>query len=424
MGPIAAKERVLEIDILRGFALFGVLLVNFSSPTLGGFTYGDGKGLDYWVYWTVDTIFQHKFILLFSLLFGLGFAIQMGRAQSRGANFSSIYLRRLVILLMIGLLHAFFVWKGDILHSYAILGVFLILFQTCSNKLLLAVAALSLAVGASNDSISNLLGLSQAPPMSGGIPATELYTNTPYAELVWIRMTGLAQVLTHLSSYVASMDVFGMFLLGLYVGRRRLLADIKGNMRLIRTVMWSGLAIGIIGRGWDFASRVGVILVPGGADGSSVLLHFLSSPTLAAFVKLYRDPALSLFYASTLAILLTNPRWRNHLRPLGSFGRTALTQYLMQSLIGVGLFYGSGLALYGKLGFTEGIGVVFLVFIIQVALSSWWLTRFQFGPMEWVWRSLTYATVQPILVGAADSFSRSDDVPLINTQSQEKRGRA
>jgi uncharacterized protein len=176
-----------------------------------------------------------------------------------------------------------------------------------------------------------------------------------------------------------------MFLFGLYVGRRRVFHDLTGQLSCIRRMLWWGLALGLVGEAVYF-------LLPRLA---SVLPAWTGVFRLTAWWA-FGVPGLCFFYVAVLTLLFRNPAWRGWLAPLGAVGRTALSNYLLQSVICTTIFYSYGLGLYGKVGPALGLALTALIFALQIPLSMWWLRRFRFGPAEWLWRTLTYGKLQPM----------------------------
>jgi uncharacterized protein len=182
--------------------------------------------------------------------------------------------------------------------------------------------------------------------------------------------------------------ILGFFLLGLYVGRRRILENVEANTILIRRIMWLGLALGV-----SCTLATLVLRVQGGPAWGTQLL--------AELTWIVGAPALTFFYAGVIVLLARRERWHRLLAPLGAAGRTALTGYVAQTVVCVLLFYGFGLGLFGRVGPAGVVVLTVLVFAGQVFVSIWWLRYFRFGPLEWLWRSLTYRRMQPFRVGQA-----------------------
>jgi uncharacterized protein len=373
LQPVKPCERIPELDVLRGFALFGVLIAyalwNLGSPPEETYSITD-RILDYALAVLVDT----KAYTLFAFLFGLGFSMQLTRA--RGRSIVPLYCRRLLALLLIGLVHALLLRNGDILVPYAVMGFFLLLFRNASNK--------ALAFGA-------ILGLF-APYLARG--AWELtgipFPQRPETEGMSLIASNYAWVrywyATAITFWPASLP---MFLFGLYVGRRRFFENIRYQGRVLRITLIAGLGVGV----GAYLSRLLLIQSSPGFEQrlAQGLLWSAHAWGMAAF------------YASSLLLLWQRPAWQRLLAPLGSVGRMALTNYLLQSILIVPVCAAFGL--FDKVTPSLGLLLVLSVWLAQIPLSLWWLKRFRFGPAEWLWRSLTYGNPQPMR--ASD---KSDDI--------------
>ena len=407
VGPVARTERIQVIDILRGFALFGILLVNmelFSHPfqqiMLG---YDELTSLaDRLAVWGIELLAEAKFYPIFSFLFGLGFALQIQRAEQRGTRFVPFYLRRLFILLLIGLAHAIFIWVGDILVLYAFLGAILLLFfRRRSSRTLLIWAGIMLAV--STIIIGGLLGLallaqltpdgvaqsskafaeSEAELRTAAAKAREIYASGSFGEITAQRLSDLGQAYS--LAIFLGFNAFAMFLLGLYAGRRGIFRDVAAHVPLFRKVLWWGLPIGL-------GSQVIFVVL---SEGTNQFQPTLSS-LVAGVMQIAGAPALALSYVAALPLLLQHSSWLTRLGPLAAVGRMALSNYLLQSLVATTLFYGYGFGLFGQVGPALGLLITIAIFLAQIPLSVWWLRHFQFGPVEWLWRSLTYLRPQAL----------------------------
>lgn len=405
VSPVTTTERIQVVDILRGFALFGILLVNMAffksswMPAHVGAS-ADQHVLDRMATLLIDLLAEAKFFTLFSFLFGFGFAIQMLRAQRKGIGFVPRFLRRLLVLLAIGLIHMLLIWYGDILVSYALIGLLLILFRNRSpralliwaavlllSQVLLAAAGIGLIEAVRTvPEVAVTLAPAEAEMLSqlGATRAQDLqvYGSGSYPAIVAYRVSNLP--LTLIGSLVSVPTILAMFLLGLYAGKRGLLHDVAVHQVFLRRVRLWGLLLGLI------------------ASGGLVLLQ----PQLSLFSSFYiqfinialAGPLLSMGYAATVVLLAQQERWRERLAPLAATGRMALTNYLLQSLIFTTIFYGYGLGFFGQVGAATGLLLTVVIYGLQIPLSVWWLRRFQFGPMEWLWRSLTYLKPQPMRI--------------------------
>jgi uncharacterized protein len=408
LGPIEARERVEIIDILRGFALFGILLVNmafFAQPFYVMMTRDKlfTDDLSRWVEWAILFLAQGKFYTLFSFLFGLGFSVIVMRAQERGAKYTSVYLRRTFVLLLIGAAHAFLIWFGDILLLYAAVGFFLPLFRQRSPKTLViwALALISIPVLLSAALTTAIeLGRRANPKAAAEIEkgfaqqAAEFkdlqessmvaYSSGTYAEVTRQRARDVGTIYTF--SFFFAPNVLAMFVLGLYAGKRRILHDVEQHLPLLRRLQRWGLLLGLP------LSFVSVVFLELSPMGSPISVE----GTIAVAAGAVGAPALCFFYASSLALLAQDPRGKQRFAPLAAAGRMALTNYLMQSVICTLLFYSYGLGFYGKMHPAVGVALTVVIYAVQLPFSLWWLRRYRFGPAEWLWRSLTYGKAQPM----------------------------
>jgi uncharacterized protein len=404
-GPVPAQERLPVLDILRGFALFGILLVNmglFKAPvSIETVTATTAAGsLDQFVAYAIDLLAEGKFFTLFSFLFGLGFALQLDRAEQRGANGVSRFVRRLLALLVIGLAHAVFLWNGDILATYALLGLLLIPFRRRPSRTIIRWAVgllvgMTLLAGAGVGVIEVMrfdpagraaitVAEAEALATARAEAARQLavYRDGSYADALGDRL-GIPQGMLFIL-VTQSVPILAMFLLGLYAGRHGILTDIGAHRAVLRRVRTWGLLLGLL-------AGVLIVLAKARLDlFSSLLAGIFLNHTLAG-------PLLALGYAATLALLAQDGGWLRRLAPLGAAGRLALTNYLLQSLVCTTLFYGYGFGLFGQVGVAAGVLLTAGIYALQLVWSVWWLCHFQIGPAEWLLRTLTYyGRAQPL----------------------------
>ncbi len=411
--PITGQERLPAIDTLRGLAIFGILLVNMSSfnapldaARLGTVLWPSLP--DCAARWVIRTLAEGKFYTLFSFLFGLGMAIQMERVEARGGCFARLYLRRLAVLLLIGACHVVLLWYGDVLVIYALLGFPLLLFRRLAAKTILICCLLAylipiliMSASLAPEQWPSFDGqtAAQAAPWDGWTaedvaaamePDIATYGRGSFAEIMVGRLEDYRSLLSSIVKYFVP-QVFAMFLLGLWVGRRRILHDPAPHERLLRRLVLWGLPFGLLCNA-----------------GFTALLHiggeeWLIWPTFEGYVLQWVGvPPLAFGYAAGVVLLIRSDAWRRRLAPLAAVGRMALSNYLLQTLICTTLFYSYGLGLFGKVGPALGLLMTVVIFALQIPLSVWWLHRFRFGPMEWLWRSLTYARRQPMRRVATD----------------------
>jgi uncharacterized protein len=368
--PVKSGERIPELDVLRGLALFGVLLAytvwNLGSPPEETYGIAD-RILNLMLTLLVDT----KAYTLFAFLFGLGFSIQLARARARGMSIVPVYCRRLLALFLIGLVHALLLRNGDILVPYAVIGFFLLLFRNASNKALVVGAMVGLLAPDLARGVWELMGIPfpQRPETEG-----MSYLASNYA---WVRYW-------YTTAITFWPSCLPMFLCGLYVGRRRFFEDIGAHGKGLRRVLVLGLCVGIV----IYLMRLLIVLTGPGASigfGRSMALRLLWG---------VHAWGMAAFYASALLLLWKRRSLQRLLAPLGAVGRMALTNYLLQSILIIPVCAAFGL--FDNVTPSLGLLLALSVWLVQVPLSVWWLKRFRFGPAEWLWRSLTYGSLQPM----------------------------
>ena len=393
MRPVAAGERIEVLDALRGAALFGIIAANmrgFSGPLAAYF--------DHTLMWTdpvsrvaqafVDIFIQGKFITLFAFMFGIGFAIQMERADLSGVTSRLFYVRRLAILLLFGILHFILIWWGDILAPYAVLGFALMLFRKRSQKALLRWSIVlflyPLLLGTLLFTLHSAGVQIPAPPPTTPEELQRIigvYASGSYGDIVRQNLKELPFMAFGLIFFYPR--VLGVFLFGLWVWRQGIVRDLPTKTALLRRCQKHGLWIGLLFNA--IAVALNERFHPNPMAPGPVILAINAALTIGV-------PAGSLFYATTVALLWEQLRWRERLRPFAAVGRMALTNYLLQSIVCTALFYSWGLKLYGRVNPLVGLVPTVVIYGVQVLLSVWWFRRFAMGPMEWLWRRLTYGT--------------------------------
>lgn len=406
-GPVAAPERLALLDVLRGLALFGVLLANMSAWYSGRALLPQGEATAFMTPVNIgaailtNVIVDSKAMTLLTFLFGLGFAIQLERAEVHGRSPLPIHFRRLAALIAIGAAHVALLWWGDILWGYGLTGFALVLFRKSRPRTLfiwaIALIFVPMIVTAIPAVAEHLERVMPAPPDHEAFRAEVLAAMKGTDHLQLLKMQAL-----HSFYFVSGIAgwyftwVLGRFLLGYYAGRTRLLQDAPARLPLFRKLLGWGLGIGLTCAAAGIARR---FLFPRGARGPSSLLKLaLVVPFELGLL------AMAAAYLAAVVLLMQRPAWRRRLMALAPVGRMALTTYLSQSLISTFIFYGWGLGLIGKAGPAMCIPISLGIFALQIQLSRWWLSRFRFGPMEWVWRSLTYLRLQPMRHPAADAL--------------------
>lgn len=401
LGPVAESERLTLVDALRGFALLGIVLVNvagFSHPFQTFLLPFDATlpASDLIARVGVAVFAEGKFYTLFSTLFGLGLAIQSQRARARDLPWRLRYVRRLLILFGIGAVHGTLIWAGDILMLYALVGFALIVFAGIAPRTLLAwvLVLAAFIVLTTSASFAVLEVVSPTSEMSSVViddaqldqeiaEAYRVYATGSFAEITAQRLQDLQFWVDQSIAQVPMVLLY--FLLGLYLGKRNILHRPDEHATLFRRWLLAGLLFGLPLSVLYAATRFVV-------DPSQVgRIDWLSFLTFFG-----GGLALSLAYIGAFCLLWLRTSARPMLVLLAPVGRMALTNYLLQSVIATFVFYGYGLGLFGQITTTEGIVIAFTIYAFQIPLSHWWLARFRFGPMEWLWRGLTYWRLQPM----------------------------
>lgn len=431
---MAASERVKTIDVLRGFALFGILLVNikfFANPVLDAFTIDKSSlsQLDYIVEWFTAFFGTGKFYPLFSFLFGLGFAVQLGRAETRGGRFKLTYFRRILLLLAIGVAHGMFIWAGDILTSYAFMGLMLLLLfmvkrgiervisspgkpRKISNVSALVLAAIFTlpatgiyvfaeqaeklrAMEAEGVEIpAEMQGMQQQLEMQQKLfgdeamaEARRVYSSGSFGEVAAQRQQDYTMMLQNLPFF--GWFLLTMFLVGAFFGRRELITRVAEHKTAFRVLFLVSAVLG----GW--------------LSWQYTRLTFIVDPRVinrefADFVIInqYAGLCFALAYVSGISLLMQTAAAKV-LGLLAPVGRMALSNYLLQSIVSTLVFYGYGLGMMAAdWSSAQLLAYVVVLYLLQIPLSHWWMKRFAFGPAEWLWRSLTYLKLQPMRIAA------------------------
>jgi len=401
LAPLPGEERIQAMDVLRGFALLGILLMNieaFVGPLNAALTGLDPQwtGADRWADGLIYILVQGKFYPLFSLLFGMGFAVMMVRANGAGRPFAGVYFRRVMVLLAIGVAHGLLVWSGDILTTYALVAIPLLIFfrGTPQSRLpkwgisfYFVPIVLMMLFGLLGSAMQlqpemavefNKAMAEQAETMAAMLEGQrQAYGSGTYAEAVAQRGRDLAMMLSMV--WIIGFQLLGLFLLGAWFVRSGAIARPSEFPRLYSRLRWVALPIGL----------------------AMVLYSFHLMPTMdMARLDLTASSASSLFwlggalmclgYLAWIVRGLQSPSIASRLAVLAPAGRMALSNYLTQSVVCTLVFYGYGLGYFEQLPRLWQVPFVLALFGLQVAFSHWWLSRFRFGPMEWLWRAATY----------------------------------
>ena len=393
-APASPAERIDVIDALRGAALAGVLMANLGPLSLYEFLTDEQKrALPTAAFDRVAVVLMHllvdgKAITVFSLLFGVGFALQLERGGARDGERVGIFLRRIGVLLAIGMVHAYFVWWGDILVWYAVVGALLVLARRASDLWILAIAvAIALVIP---PLIFPHVRAFLAPPRQADVYARALtaFGSGGFADIV--RQNAALADWSRRSNWALVGFVGGRFLLGYWAGRRGLLRDPAAHRVLLTRILQVSLALGIALSLLEATRELVTAGVPffAAGPGNLLLRMALRGTTLT----------LGVAYAVGFVLLFQVEGVRRVLQLLAPFGRMALTNYLAQSVLGIALFYGVGLGIGPRFGVAGWWTAWLVIFGGQVWASRLWLERYRYGPMEWLWRCLTYGALQPLRI--------------------------
>jgi uncharacterized protein len=393
------SERITAVDVLRAVALFGIIVNHSEFEFLVGPDpypdFGDVHAPDPLVSQLVAWFTTGKFFAIFSFLFGLSFAIQLDNAARKGTPFAGRFAWRLTVLLAIGFVHSI-VFTGDILMIYALLGYLMIPMRNLRTRTLLIVACILLF-----NVPGVLLAIVQLnlPPPTPEQQAAGAEFGRKFAEFAQrmfeVKSSGSLSELAALNLGQAGLIrigyqvgtgrlwiTFGCFLLGMCAGRIGLFRDSATNRVLMKNLLIGGGLVGAV------TTAVMILRPAAGFQPTSFV------DVLVTFNNNVQQVALAAFYASIVTLLY----WRRPegwLGTLAPVGRMGLTTYLSQTAFGLVLFYGIGFGLMGKLGSTLGVAAGIAFFIVQYVFARAWLARFTMGPMEWLWRALTYLRLRP-----------------------------
>ena len=423
LGPISAGERIGSLDVLRGVALLGILLMNimtFAFPMamyMNPLAMGEISTAERVQWFLNQVLFEQKMMTIFSLLFGAGVIVMTSRAAHKAGSTLWLHLRRMWWLLVIGLLHAYFIWFGDILVAYALCGALVYPLRKLRPRTLLIIGAglvlISVAIaavqGVGMQWMRGQVEAGQAAIDRGEEPTpmqanmieqwdemTAMFDPTPeqleediaahrgaYADHLPLRaemalMFQTQMFLTWTLWRVGGLMVIGMALMKLGVLSLHRSRGFYIKMMLVSYAIGLPLSTWAVWRMWE--------------DGFDPVPLFM----VAMPVNGVASVAMALGHIALVMLICQAGALTAARHALSAVGRMAFTNYLMQSVICTLIFYGHGLGMYAKLDRIEALGVVLLVWAAQLVWSPLWLARFRFGPMEWLWRSLTYMRPQPM----------------------------
>ncbi len=405
-SPVNIAERATILDVLRGFALLGVFMDNIFG--FSGWGYQTQATRESLYTWPADGIlgllelafFHGKFYSLFSLLFGIGFSIILVRNEQKGINPLGIFYRRLFILALFGLAHCIFIWEGDILLLYALIGALLPLFRKCRDRSLLLWAAILILSPILIDTLKVAFDFKTGDfleqmaikiDMRSGMPPDDSWRQWLYhpgsgwEEWRDWQASGIYYRYAYIIESNRIPKVLGLFLLGFWAGRKMIFANLEQYRAMFKKVRNWGFVIGI-------PMSIAMALLEIDEKGIPEAAGLLDTVTYALGVV-----PLSLAYASWICLHWIKTKQQTKWRWLAPMGRMALTNYLIQTMAGILIFYGIGLGLGGHMGPSIFVPIALAVYGIQVLYSNVWFRYFEYGPFEWIWRQLTYGKRLPLI---------------------------
>lgn len=441
-SPVAQQDRIPVLDCLRGLAIFGIAFVNiqffvFPLDIVGTWNWERVSFAEGVVHAAVISFANYEFFSIFALLFGIGLAMQNRRARETGRPFALMYIRRLAVLLLLGVAHALLLWYGDILSGYALLGIVVLLCRNLSGKTLLTAACVIFLVpvvlqvlpaiknpyndrrqtlmdqirtsleanlnsqsGSDNSKGANVSPTDSSPADRKAASKTAAVQNQAAVKAL-LRLTDFMDDEKRIYRYGTMREKIFHRSVVFFIGSPMVAATLMGWRALAMML----LGIYIVGRGWLDGSDMhrgvyrrfvvfGLIFgIPFHLTG--LIIHIIDPYTSWAVAmrsaSVYLGSlGMSLAYVGLIALLCQKPNWCRRLRPLGAVGRMALTNYLGQSFLFGLVFYGYGLGWFARVGLLQAEQVVLAVLALQLLFSSFWLRYFQYGPVEWFWRVLVY----------------------------------
>jgi uncharacterized protein len=398
-APTSERERLSSLDLIRGTALLGILLVNiqaFAMPAAAlanPSSYGDLSGADFVVWAGSHLLAEQKFLTLFSLLFGAGVLLSAGRAEAAGVDSAPPHRRRMFWLMLFGIAHAYLLWYGDILFLYGVAGLAAYPLHRLSPRALLGVglvllsipSLLTIAMGLSMpfwDATAIETFRAEWQPDAAAIAAeVDAYTGGWFEQLRQ-RVPQAFYLQTVVAVVWSLWRVLGFMLIGMALTKLGVFACREPGLCRRTLVVGLPISLALIGYGmWRNTQAAW------SAD---------YSPFFGSQYNYWGSMILAFAYMCLIISLEGRARPGRARRAVSAVGRTALSNYLLQSLICTLLFYGHGLGWYGQVSRAGQLLTVVGVWSVQLFVSSWWLTRFRQGPAEWLWRSLTYGSPQSI----------------------------
>lgn len=403
--PVSSQERIMLLDTLRGFALFGILMVNmplFNNPhtiMMGDYSIWTDS-LSKSSMWFIRFLFEGKFYVLFSLLFGMGFQLFMQKIDEN-RKVLSVFRMRLMYLLLFGILHVVLLWYGDILVWYALFGFVITWLRKKTNRSLIkwAIGFMLIPLVTSAAFMAMMFMALSIPEaaegMQEGFEQTRsymqamtdkgyaVYPTGSFAEMISFRLKEYTQLLWGLLFFYPTVPA--MFLIGMVFMRKGYLTQPQEHMPFFKRLLMISLPIGL---------TASLAYAHFSAQTDQFTLSWLNLLNITTMIV--GGFFMAMTYLSLIVMLSQKGLFTRLRRLMADVGRMALTNYLMHSIIASILFFSYGFGLYGKVSPFQGILITIAIYLVQLVWSYYWLKIYRYGPMEWLWRSLTYSKKMPM----------------------------
>jgi uncharacterized protein len=397
---VAETERIQALDVLRGFAVLGILVMNVQSLAMPLAAYlnphaaGPLEGREWWVWLGGHALADRKFINIFSMLFGAGVLLFSGRVEARGQRARALHYRRMLWLLLLGALHAYLLWYGDILFSYAVCGMLIYPLRKRRPRTLLIVGLLVMALGSAfyifvgwsmkywpPEEVAKLEQENWRPPAEALAREAAFYRGA-WLEQMQERVPTAFFLQTQYLLMYELWRAGGLMLIGMALFQWGVLRGERADGFYWRCIA-AGALLGVPGTLYGVWREV--------QAGWDIHYSFFIGPQFNSWSSVLT----SLAYIGIVVLLVRKQALRWLTARLAAAGQMAFSNYILQTLLCTTIFYGHGLGRFGQVSRTAQLGIVLAIWILQLMVSPWWLRRFRFGPLEWLWRSLTYGARQP-----------------------------
>jgi len=400
ISPVTNRDRIVSIDLLRGIAVLGILIMNIQTFAMIGAAYmnptayGDLTGINKWIWIFSHVLASEKFMSIFSILFGAGVLLFTSKAIEKGRKSGPLHYRRMMWLFIFGMLHAYLIWYGDILVAYSLCGMLVYTFRKKKPKTLIIVSVAFFVV----PTLFTLLFSFSMPywpqesidqNMQSWLPSAEKVQN----ELDTMRRGWLGQMdqrvtsVIFMQTFLFLINVFwrvtSMMLLGMALYKWGVLSASKSNAFYLKMVLF-GLIPGYLLSSWGVVENF--------SAGWNMEFSMFNGSVFNYFGSVFT----ALGYIGLVMLFAKTASYAGFKKIISSVGRMAFSNYILMSFLGMFIFYGNGFGYIGYLDRFTHILITFGIWALLLIISPLWLKHFRFGPLEWLWRVLTYWHYQPM----------------------------